>query len=286
MRSTLMVLGFALFVILLSIGRANSFENAKVIAPPIAAENQRLVTSQLEKKSEEIIVLRAQNQLMQDYQGTMIDIVLWSLTGISTIAVLVAGFGWWSNFKIYENDKKRLQEEVDSNLAQQIAQLEVRLQSTALNLERSIDAKVEANLSRAHSDLATLRSEFSDIKKKCDALQEQVNESKRQSYLARSELRAVEENIWEIKEIPEAILMTQIQGLLADRAGNDMASARVTLSRMKRTLNKWFVDTERELNRTSVELIKDNIDRFVDSLGAEITEVKQLLSKVKLKADT
>lgn len=54
-------------------------------------------------------VLRAQLELMQRYDEKLLLTVYWALGGVVAITVLLVGFGWFANFRIYDKDKRLLE---------------------------------------------------------------------------------------------------------------------------------------------------------------------------------
>jgi len=81
--------------------------------------------------SEEVIVLRAQLSDAQRFQEQVLSTVYWSLGTLGAVAVLLVGFGWWTNFRVYERDKQSLERELRSILLDALRQLKDEHQAVA-----------------------------------------------------------------------------------------------------------------------------------------------------------
>lgn len=75
------------------------------------------------RESEEVAVLKAQLEVHKDYTQHILSTVYWSLGGVLSITMLIAGFGWFANFKIYEKDREILARELQAKLEEAISEL-------------------------------------------------------------------------------------------------------------------------------------------------------------------
>jgi hypothetical protein len=240
---------------------------------------------ELSQKSEEVLVLQTQNKLIKDYQSSLMDTVLWALGVVCTIAVFIAGFGWWSNFKVYENDKKRLKEELDLSLAERIAQLELRLTSSNADFTRVIEARVEAMLNRAYAEQTALQAKINELATKLEELSKRLVAAKKDNLQVNAALRRVEETVWDIRDIPENILVTQSQGLEAELEADLISNAKWTLERMKKVLEKSFINGNEHMSRGTIEILLDALPTNISELGVELTAVRSLLERVNVVED-
>jgi len=60
--------------------------------------------------STEATLLNAQLELMRQYDQRIIATVYWSLGSFITMIVVLVGFSWFTNFKVYERDRDALRE--------------------------------------------------------------------------------------------------------------------------------------------------------------------------------
>jgi len=70
------------------------------------------------------------------FQSDMLATVHWSLGTVAGIAVLLVGWGWWSNFRVYERDRETLLKDLTSTVTTLVAAHE-RANAMALGEERT-----------------------------------------------------------------------------------------------------------------------------------------------------
>ena len=126
------------------LGAAISFH---VLATP-SETNQQLQQNLLATQSE-VIQLKATLQVVQSYQDKFLATVYWSLGTIATIVVLLVGFGWFANFRIYERDKSALKDELHMIMNEELLQLrkivETHVTDSTKSIERQIDEATKAS---------------------------------------------------------------------------------------------------------------------------------------------
>lgn len=127
------------------------------VSPPLPMESSTTAT----KGSEETALLKQQVQVMRDYHASLLDTVYWALTAVVTVALILAGFSWWSTFSVYESKlveiERRLISKLEATNAEAARHLDAKLHeqliqmsTTASDLERSLVARQDslaANLS-------------------------------------------------------------------------------------------------------------------------------------------
>lgn len=94
----------AIFLIIFSSNTPASNPNTPDIKNP-----DELKTLDTETK-----ILRAQLIEAQRFQEQILSTVYWSLGSLAGIAILLVGYGWWTNFRVYERDKTSLERELHS----------------------------------------------------------------------------------------------------------------------------------------------------------------------------
>src|SRR6266566_7550202 len=109
--------------------------------------------AQLPHASDSVLVaLRAQLELTRSFQADLLSTVYWSLGVVLVIVVLLVGFGWFANFRVYQRDLEGLKRELETFVAKAIAEVTTRLQTdltSALttgkkDLENASSAKIDA----------------------------------------------------------------------------------------------------------------------------------------------
>jgi hypothetical protein len=84
--------------------------------------------------------LKTQNALLKDYHQHLLATVYYSLGGLVTIAILLVGFGWYSNFRIYDRDKQALSDELHKKLQEYEQALLSAYETRAAELVRQQEA--------------------------------------------------------------------------------------------------------------------------------------------------
>ena len=107
-------------------------------------------------------LLQAQIEVMREYDQKLLDTVYWSLGVIGGIAVLLLGFGWFVNFKVYERDKRSMQQELDSTLRREIAEAKEKQDELIREATKAIPDQikdvVDDSLDGVRKDIETLSS--------------------------------------------------------------------------------------------------------------------------------
>lgn len=151
---------------------------------------------------QEVAVLRAQLSEAQRFQEQILSTVYWSLSGLAGVAVLLVGFGWWTNLRVYERDKQSLERELRLELAeisrQSNDQQQKHLENGISDLKQQITADASANEER----LAV-------------SLKASIEEQERKSSSQISQIRSIISSLQ--KEIRELQLTEQLRERLVDR---------------------------------------------------------------------
>ncbi|MCZ2120631.1 MAG: hypothetical protein LC108_00025 [Anaerolineales bacterium] len=87
----------------------------------------------------EVVVLRAQLEIMQQYNQQILATVYWALGIIAGLAVLLVGFGWFVNFRVYERDKSTMQDDLRYFIRSE-------LETSSKAFEKRIDEKIEKSV--------------------------------------------------------------------------------------------------------------------------------------------
>jgi hypothetical protein len=119
--------------------------SAETAASSIAADSKLQASRDT---SEQLAVARAQLADAREFQASILSTVYWSLGTLAAVTVLLAGFGWFTNFRVYERDKAVLERELKATIASESILLrELVSTSAAAQLvvnDRSIGDKTSA----------------------------------------------------------------------------------------------------------------------------------------------
>lgn len=201
------------------------------------------------KERPETIALEAQNKTIKEYHSSLLDTVYWALAVMAGIVALLVGANWLVNFKLNEQDKERLRRDFENRISALQTSWDGRLASFGAEQQNAVRLQLEATIVRFESEINTLREEIKNAEATSTAHLAQLGEVQKEAGLSLSILRKsisdveattrrVEEHVWEIKKIPNNVLMTQAQGLDAAMDAENKWMVESTLQRMKLTLKR------------------------------------------------
>ena len=76
------------------------------------------------------------------------------------MVTLLTGIGWFANFRLHENDKNRLQEDLEAKIQSALALVETRLNEYDAELFRKLNARLETSANRLFNELDFLRKDL------------------------------------------------------------------------------------------------------------------------------
>ena len=148
----------------------------------------------------EISVLQAQLDTSREYSERLNNTVYWSLGVLVTIAILLIGYNWFANFRIYERDKNALLQQLNNSI-------EARLQQIKNTLDTDFLTKYE-KMSESNADAAKLHSESVT-----HTISKSVGKFERQILMLRFQSSNAEARYWELKGV-NANVLTQYKQML------------------------------------------------------------------------
>jgi hypothetical protein len=107
-------------------------------AVPSASYTPEGSSSQAEPDSE-TAALRAQLELMRQYDERLLQTVYWALGTAFGLVVFVAGVGWYVNFRLYERDKEALRSELRLELDTRVESISASLKEEVKEAQTSLD---------------------------------------------------------------------------------------------------------------------------------------------------
>jgi hypothetical protein len=160
-----------------------------------------------------------------------------------------------------------------------------------------MDAKIDGHLSRGAGELNAVKIELTGIKEKFDAVSARFNNEvnkwtvesgklKKALSKGSSELRQVEEHIWDLRNIPGNILITQTQGLSADVELGDASRVKLTLGRMIATIQQNFVKKGKTLEEGDYAFLESRVKVAEAIAPIEVAEVLRRLDGVRPSAES
>jgi hypothetical protein len=145
-------------------------------------------------------LLREETKVIQLYDDKLLRTVHWALGSVFSIAALLVGYGWWTNFRMADKDRQRLKEETlndaNANMVKLRSEIEAALAKAITDVnQNALQLKNElSNMSTSMNAAAEQRTiEFADkITKQLQSYRSEVDESLRtimMKYLPEMETR-------------------------------------------------------------------------------------------------
>ncbi len=107
-----------------------------------------------------LAVMEARLEAEKDYRKDLLHTVYWALGGVGGLAVVLLGYGWFANFKVYERDKQALQEDLSGLVVRKTSELRGALdglvKSAVTNEVAVVRAAVTSQVAEVQRDLAGL----------------------------------------------------------------------------------------------------------------------------------
>lgn len=290
--NTVVLLAAILFLTLAPISKCLSQNRS---TPAALTKESSNATHNNSPKDEQISEMRIENQLLkarneslEQSQANLLSTVHWSLGGIFTMALALAGFSWLNNNKLYDADKVRTRSDLESYITRQMGEIQSKEQEIRVNFLASIENRIEGIENRTSSNLIEATKSIESTKEKTNELSKiisnledkikTVSSNNQKNYSkAISVSREIEEKVWEIKNIPTNILITQNQSILACVAAGDKSGATLAISRMKATIKKYFPAGGDKISKDLSSHLEKRLSKASDMLPAETAEVIELL---------
>ena len=244
----------------------------------------------------EIQALREQNKIIRDYQSSLLDTVYWSLAGIFGTTLLLAGFSWFTNFKIYDSDRRRLIEDFQEKAQQLESSVALKLQENALDLDKAttarleaLDKKLEKQISNASDAIgksyAALEKNLTSLTKRVDGDDAKSKNIHKDLANISAEMRLIEEVMWGIKGLHGNMLITQMQGLQSAKDAENTFLFKLVLERMRNTVNDSFLAKKIPIDQTTMKLVNDGLDLCTGIDDLQLVEIRKLLNKIEIEPE-
>lgn len=249
--------------------------------------------SQLELELE---LLRNQNELIKEYHSSLLSTVYWSLSALMTIAVLLIGFGWWSNSRMHEKDKERLKDEVKILISEMESKVDISLANNRTEYLMLLDNRLDNLSERFSNENSTIKADFSEkiteLKKISDEFNSFISRTdktlmqySKDLSISEADLRIVEEMVWDIKKVPRNVILTQTQGINAAVKADNSSLVSIVLNRMKESLEKLAL----EKNYTITEYLESSIKHALEMANTyhpiDSAKVYEILKSVPIDRD-
>ncbi|EOU9527334.1 hypothetical protein ACOJBV_003631 [Vibrio cholerae] len=240
--------------------------------------------------------MKIRNDLLEKHQSSLLSTIHWSLSFLGGVTILLIGYGWWSNSKVHEKDKQELKQEISSLLGEWEVRIKldnadviseqsktidnklIRFDEQLKGVEKYLDEKLEKLFDES-------RSSDEKLSQKVDSLAQLTSTLIVKQTMLGSDVFDVEERVWELKGITANVLLTQAQGLDAARElGSDYGfRIKHILSRIQKTLESFTKTSNPTLKSYFVDNLKKSLNNLDSIYSVEVSEVLELLDKVKIE---
>lgn len=188
----------------LSIGPATAAASTSTQA---SASVQPVTTS---AQANELAVVKAELAASQHFQEQILTTVYWSLGTIAGLAVLLVGYGWWTNFRIYDRDKQALEKELRTLVAQEARRL------------------IDDHRTHTESQITSASASLNDAVKSAEvrlaaSLKELVNHTQKQTTTQISQLKDSQSDL--LGDVRRLQLSEELKDRLLDRERNTFRNA-------------------------------------------------------------
>jgi hypothetical protein len=237
---------------------------------------------------------KAQLTNMKEYHSSLLDTVYWALGTLAAVTTLLAGFGWFANFKLYEADKTRLKEDFARMLADASAKTETTMVTVESALIQKVDTKLDAAMQRQLSELQAIRTEIASIlktqandKAALDKIAQQqatrLDNTDKIMRTVEANMRHVEEHVWEIRGIPTNKLITQGQALEAALKSDHPYYVTAAIARMTDTIQKEILPKGHGLSESMLKILQSAVAAAAKIDPIPASELAELLKSIPTK---
>lgn len=266
-------------------------------APKNQVDKPSIANTDISYKLKAFEELKIENRITKDFYDSLLNTIYWSLGTVFGVSALLLGFGWWSNFKLHEKDKRSIIDELSLMISERGSE-----QSNALNNEiKSIRDEIGVALTSINERIdstKTLNEEQSkninEIAVKLATINNLISENKKairiNSLSQEAGLRFVEERLWQLKGVGANVLITQLQALTANNElnkeiGINTKNIDSILDRISTTIEEEFLSGKNSASDYVVTLTKDTLKSIGDEYNVKINNILSLLEKAKNKID-
>src|SRR5205823_1171923 len=102
-------------------------------SPPSAPAISAAPSSTPQRVDLEVARLQGQLDTLRTFHDSMLNTVYWALATIATLAVLLVGYNWFTNYRMAEREKQALRQELVALIETNLSELQRRNQKQMLD---------------------------------------------------------------------------------------------------------------------------------------------------------
>jgi len=134
--------------------------DARAPSPTPSPASVASVSAPQSQPDAEVIALRAQLELMRQYDQRLLNTVYYALTALGGVVVLVLGLGWYTNFRLYKHDIDVLRQELKVLLNEEVNKFRQELKN---EVDEHREPLTAASREAVNAGTAELREEITKI---------------------------------------------------------------------------------------------------------------------------
>jgi len=258
-------------------------KNISTISPGDLKEGKSELAVETELK-----ILKEKNALIADFQNSLISIVIWSLSAVVSVVILLVGASLFTNFKLHEKDVQRIQLDYDAKIKIFRSEMEASLAKAGQEMANAQEVRSQQDLNRMLDQAAQVRSQFETVRlsleEKFDQLlsgtakfEAKVDSLEKTQIALRAELRKAETRIWEIKKIPENVLISSLQGLDAALVSGEKWRIEDFVKQVKHVIKSDFIELRAALDEELQKFIENRLTKLESEYPEDVNEIRQLI---------
>ncbi|MFJ2427637.1 hypothetical protein [Pseudomonas sp. NPDC087804] len=267
---------------------AKVFKPAETISTISPTENK---STKIETTTEtELKILKEKNTLISEFQSSLISIVLWSLAAVVSVVVLLVGASIFTNFKMHQKDIQRIQLDYDAKINIFRSEIDASLAKAGQEMTNAQEVRSQQDLDRMLDQASQLRNQFETVRtaleEKSDHLLSETNKCNTsigvlEATLATlsAELRKAETRIWEIKKIPENVLLTALQGIDSSIVSESKWRIRDFIDQVKEVLKSDFIKTGLKLDKELQRFTEKRMIALESTYPEDVQEIRKLVAE-------
>lgn len=260
---------------------------ASRVGSPISLSDFEAGKSRLAVETE-LKILKEKNALIADFQSSLISIVIWSLSAVVSVVILLVGASLFTNFKLHEKDVQRIKIDYDAKIKIFRSEMEASLARAGQEMASAQEARSQQDLNRMLDQAAQVRSQFESVRLSLEGkfdqllsdtlkIEAKINSVEKAQIALRAELRKAETRIWEIKKIPENVLISSLQGLDAALVSKEEWRIEDFFKQIKNVIKSDFIELGANLDEELQKFVENRLANLESEYPEHVSEIRQLI---------
>jgi hypothetical protein len=151
-----------------------------------------------EGETDEVKLLRQQLETMREYDQKLLSTVLWSLSGVFLLVILLGGYSWFSNFRIYNRDLESIRQQIRLDVQQEVAALRLVAAEERETSREKLADQFERLSATISAQVNELRSAMEDADSRRSKSEEQLRTFARETAASSSAAIRYEMNLFRL----------------------------------------------------------------------------------------